>query len=166
MTPIQIAIDIERGIVIKAQIAELTKELKQIEERLEIAGRNGDQVPLQNPNLEGKQFIARSAKPSIPVRFESDLIAASFAPDSIMHQEVVKIAGIHFARFFKPSNKFERIQKEGEAFRQLARELLAPDDFAALIRAVTQRNKDGIAKSKIVVGWDDAKELPAAAAVA
>ena len=157
MTPKQIATDIERGIEIKALIAALTIELKGIEERLQAAGVEGEQIPLQDPNREGKQFLASSGRRIVPVRFESDLIAGSFDPDSTMHKEVVIITGELFKRFFKPSNKFERVPKDGEAFRKLARALLPAENFAKLIQAVTQRDKAGIAKSKIVVGWDDAK---------
>jgi hypothetical protein len=159
MTPQQIAADIERGIVIKAEMARLKTELDAIEKRLEAAGLISEQVPLQNPNLEGKQFIARSANHVLPVRFESDLIAGSFAPDSPMHKEVAAITGTLISKFFKRTAKFERVQKEGEAFRKQARALLDPESFAKLIQAVTQRSKDGIAKSKTVIAWDEAKPL-------
>lgn len=159
MTPEQIAADIERGIVIKAEIARLTAELKQIEERLEAAGLKGDQVPLQNANLEGKQYLAKSPKHCLPVRFESDLVAGSFAPDSIMHKEVLAITGEHFSKFFKRTVVFKRIQKDGEGFRKKARAILLPEAFAKLIKAVTMRDKHGIPKSRTVVAWDDAKPL-------
>jgi hypothetical protein len=166
MTPQQIAKDVERGIEIKAEMKKLKKELDAIEARLEAAGREGEQVPLQDQNREGKQFIARSSGHRLPVRFESDLIAASFDPDSPMHKKVVELTGEHFSKFFKPSNKFERVPPDGEKFRKIARELLLPEQFAALIQAVSQRDKDGIAKSKIVVAWDDAQTIPASAQVA
>jgi hypothetical protein len=159
MTPQQIAADIDRGIEIKELIASLTEELKAIEKRLAAAGCDGEQVRLQDPRREGKQFIARSNRQIVPVRFESDLIAASFDPDSIMRREAEEIAGELFPRFYKQSDKFARVPEDGEDFRVLARELLDPDAFAKLIRAVTQRDKDGIAKSRIVVGWKDAKPL-------
>ena len=40
-----------------------------------------------------------------------------------------------------------------------AREILDSDTFARLIHAVTQRDKNGIAKSKTVVAWDDARAI-------
>lgn len=161
MTPAQIAADIERGLQIKTLMAELADELKAIEARLAAAGAKGEQIPLQDANREGRQFLARSERRIVPVRFESDLIAASFDPDSIMHKECVAIAGDLLPRFFKQSNKFARVPEDGEDFRILARQLLEPDKFAELIRAVTQRDKKGIAKSKIVVGWKDAKPVTA-----
>lgn len=165
MTPEQIAADIERGIVIKAEIARLVVELKEIEDRLEAAGLRGEQIPLQNKNLEGKQYIARSAKHALPVRFESDLIAGSFAPDSVMHKEVVEITGEHFGKFFKRTVVFKRIQQDGEGFRKKARAILTPEAFAKLIKAVTMRDKKGIAKSKTVIAWDDAKPIDQVASV-
>lgn len=161
MTPEEIAKDTERGIAIKKQMSLLEKELKEIETRLQAAGADGEQIPLQDQNREGKQFLARSPYHILPVRFESDLIAGSFEPHSIMHEAVLEAAGVHFPRFYKPSNKFERKPKDGETFRKLARQLLAPDAFARLIRAATSVDKDGIAKSKIVVAWDDAKTIAA-----
>ena len=159
----KIAADIERGFAIKSEVAALTEELKAIEKRLENAGLNGEQIPLQDANREGKQFLARSNWRIVPVRFESDLIAASFDPDSTMHQRAAEIAGDLLPRYFKQSTKFARVPEDGEDFRILARELLEPDQFAALIQAVTQRDKKGIAKSKIVVGWKDAKAIEAIA---
>ncbi len=160
MTPEQIAADIERGLTIKSEIAALTLELKAIEDRLEAAGLNGDQVPLQNPNLEGKQYIARSEKHLLPVRFESDLIIGSVEKDSPLHAQITAICGDKITLFFKPSTKLERVPKDGEAFRKLARELLDSDAFAKLINAATARDKKNIAKSRTVIAWDDAKPTP------
>jgi hypothetical protein len=159
MTPQQIAADIDRGIQIKAEIALLVVELKAIEERLEAAGLQGGQVPLQNPNLEGKQFLAKSSRTIVPVRFESDLIIGSFEAESPIHDQVKAICGDKIVRFFKASTKLDRVPKDGEAFRKLARELLDSDAFAKLIHAVTARDKKGIAKSKTVIAWDDAKPV-------
>jgi hypothetical protein len=161
MTQSEISRDIERGIQIRAEIAKLTQELKAIEARLQEAGQQGEQIPLQDPGREGKQFLARSSSRIIPVRFESDLIAASFDPDSIMHKEAADISGEHFPRFFKQSNKFVRVPEDGEDLRLLARQLLEPEKFALFIRAVTSRDKKGIAKSRIVVGWKDEKPIHA-----
>lgn len=163
MTPQQIAADIARGHEIVAEIKRLQAELKAIEERLEQAGLKGDQVPLQDKDREGKQFLARGESLIVPVRFESDLIAGSFAPDSIMHKAVIAALGEeHEAKlplFFKDTRSFERVPKDGQAFRKLARAQLDPETFAKLVSAVTQRSKNGIAKSKTVIAWDDAKPI-------
>lgn len=163
MTPQQIAVDIARGLEIRKQIAALTKELEAIESRLEAAGLAGDQIPLQDKDREGKQFLACGAEKIVPVRFESDLIAASFLPESEMHKAVLAVLGEEYRgklpRLFKDTRSFVRVPKDGKAFRKLARELLDADTFARLISAVTQRTKDGIAKSKTVVAWDDARPI-------
>jgi hypothetical protein len=157
MTPEQIAADVERGIFLHGQIELHKRELKAIEDRLKIAGENGDQVPLQNENLEGKQFIAEGSGNIVPVRFESDLIIGTIDSLDPSLPEIKEITGDTFRRFFKPVSGYARVPKDGEAFRKTARQLLAPDAFAKLIHLCTGRDKDGIAKSRVVVAWDDAK---------
>ncbi len=163
MTPQQIAADIARGKQIVDEIKALEAELKAIESRLEQAGLSGDQVPLKDADREGKQYLARGEKLVVPVRFESDLIAGSFDPDSVMHKAVLSALGDEHAAklplFFKDKRSFNRVPKDGLAFRKLARKQLDPDTVAKLIQSVTQRDKDGIAKSKTVIAWDDAKPL-------
>ena len=152
----QIQADVERGRVVVQEIAKLEAELKEIEARLIADGETGHQEPLQDANREGKQFLASGLTGILPVRFESDLIAASFSPDDQMHQAVLAAIGEeHLPKFFKDVRKFERIAKDGEAFRKAARQHLEPDAFAALVKAVTMRDKAGIAKSKTVVAWKD-----------
>ena len=165
MTPQQIAADVARGLQIKAEIGRLIVELDAIETRLEAAGLAGCQIPLQETDREGKQYLACGLEKIVPVRFESDQIVGSFPPDSIMHKDVAAIAGAHVEKFFKDVRKFERVPKDGNAFRKLARKLLAPDAFAKLISACTSRDKAGIPKSKTVIGWDDAKPIDQIASV-
>lgn len=162
MTAQQIAADIARGKEIVEEIKRLETELKAIESRLEQAGLTGDQVPLQDKDREGKQYLARGEKIIVPVRFESDLIAGSFDPDSVMHKAVIAALGdqhLKLPLFFKDKRTFARVPKDGKAFRKIARKNLDPDTVAKLIHAVTQRDKDGIAKSKTVIAWDDAKPV-------
>jgi len=158
MTPQQIAADIDRGKFLKSEIAKLEAELKQIEARLKQAAEAGEHVPLQDPNREGKQCILRSPKFALPVRFTADSIVGSFHYDSPMHKEILDIVGIgKLELFFKEVHAFARVPKDGEQFRKIARAQLAPDAFAALIRAATARDKDGIAKSTVQLAWDDAR---------
>lgn len=163
MTKQQIAADIARGIAIKSEMARLKIELDAIENRLEQAGLAGEQVPLNDADREGKQYLAEGEKVIVPVRFESDLIAGSFPPDSEMHKAVVSALGEEhkdkIGHFFKDTRTFERVPKDGQAFRKIARELLDGITFAKLINASTQRSKAGIPKSKTVVAWDDAKPI-------
>lgn len=165
MTPQQIAADVDRLLEIKIEIAKLTDEAKGIEARLEQAGLEGDQVPLEDADREGKQYLARGSKKIVPVRFESDLIAGSFKPDSQMHRAVLEALGEEHVdklpKFFLDTRAFERVPKDGQEFRKLARKLLPPAPFAALISAATQRTKDGIPKSKTVIAWDNSRLIHA-----
>jgi hypothetical protein len=164
MTPAQIAADIERGKEIKAEIAKLTAELKLINARLQAAGEASEHVPLADADREGKQAILRGTRHSLPVIFESDLLIASFKPDSLKHTEIKAILGENLPKFFRDTRVFERIQEDGKAFRKFARENLPADTFAKLVQACTDRKKDGIAKSRVVVDWDAAKPLETVAA--
>jgi hypothetical protein len=85
MTPTQISTDIERGLELRATIKSAQAELKTIEKRLEQAGLEGDQIPLQEQDREGRQFLARSPKLGlvVPVVFESDQIIASETEEQI-----------------------------------------------------------------------------------
>lgn len=158
MTATQIAVDIERGKAIKSQIAVLEVELKQIEARLKTAAEAGEHVPLQDANREGKQCLLRSPKLVLPVRFTADSIVGSFPFDGPMHQEILGIVGAEkLPLFFKEVHSFDRVPKDGEKFRKIGRASLEPDAFAALIRAATARDKDGIPKSTLQIAWDDAR---------
>jgi hypothetical protein len=159
MTPQQIAADIERGKEIKAEIAKLTAELKLIDARLQAAGEAAEHIPLADADREGKQAILRGKRLALPIVFESDLLIASFKPETPKHEEIKAILGDKLSLFFNDTRVFERIQKDGKAFRRFARENLPGDVFAKLVQACTDRKKDGIAKSRIVVDWDAAKPL-------
>jgi len=163
MTPQQIAADVAKGLEIREEIARLEVELDLIESRLEQAGLSGSQIPLQDADREGKQYLAKGHDWIVPVRFESDLIAGSFKPDSEMHKAVKAALGEEhadkIAQFFADTRSFVRVPKDGQEFRKLARQLLPSNVFAALVNAVTQRDKKGIVKSKTVIAWDDAKAI-------
>ena len=166
MTPEQIAADIERGHEIRADIAKLSAELKEIEARLKSAAEKGEHVPLQDKDREGKQCLLRSPRLVLPVRFTADSIVGSFLKDSPMHTEILGIVGEQkLPLFFKETPGFERVPKDGQKFRQVARKNLEADAFAKLIRAATSRDKAGIAKSSVQIAWDDAKEPGAVASI-
>ena len=149
MTPAQIATD----------ILKLTAELKEINARLQTAGQNAEHIPLTDADREGKQAILKGSRHYLPIIFESDLLIASFKPDSLKHTEIKAILGDDLPKFFRDTRVFERIQEDGKAFRKFARENLPADKFAKLVQATTDRKKDGIAKSRVVVDWDAAKPL-------
>jgi hypothetical protein len=158
MTPQQIATDVERGKAIKEEIARLEAELKDIEARLKQAAQAGHHVPLQDKDREGKQCLLRSPRLVLPVRFTADSIVGSFPFDGEMHKAILGIVGPEkLPLFFKEVHSFERVPKDGQKFRKVARENLAADTFAALVQAATARDKEGIAKSSIQIAWDDTK---------
>lgn len=155
--------DIERGIEIRAQMEELKTELKLIEERIQLAAEQGQQVPLKETDREGKKFIGRGRSSIVPVIFESDLLIGSFAPDSPVHKALTKIAGDKLKLFFKAVNKYERVQEDGREFRRVARATLEPDAFAQFIKAATAVKKGGIAKSRVYVAWKESEPIEATA---
>lgn len=160
MTPQQISSDVERGIELRNLIKSAQTELKTIEKRLESAGLEGEQIPLQEADREGRQFLARSPKLGliVPVVFESDQIVASLQPASEQFFSISRIATEHFGAFWSESRKFERIQKDGQQYRKTARQILgnAAPEF---ISASLQRDKAGIPKSRTIIAWDNAKPL-------
>lgn len=160
MTPQQISQDIERGITLRSEIKTLQAELKAIEKRLEQAGLEGEQIPLQEADREGRQFLARCPKLElvVPIVFESDQIIASLQPDTATYDAVSIISGSHFGAFWQPVSALARIQKDGQSYRALARDLLgalAPKFIAASL----QRDKSGIPKSRTLIAWDNAKPI-------
>jgi hypothetical protein len=166
MTPQQISSDIERGIELRNTIKTAQAELKAIEKRLEQAGLEGDQIPLQEADREGRQFLARSPKLGVvvPVVFESDQIVASFQSDTEIYHALTEHAGHHFSKFWNDTRKFERVQKDGQAYRKTARELLG-EHAPFFIAASLQRDKAGIPKSRTVIAWENAKPIDQVAAV-
>lgn len=160
MTSQQISQDIERGIELRGTIKSAQTELKTIEKRLESAGLEGEQIPLQEADREGRQFLARSPKLGliVPVVFESDQIVASIQPHSPMHEALSEISGPHLGKFWFPVSKLDRVQKDGQAYRKTAREILgslAPE----FISASLQRDKAGIPKSRTIIAWDNARPI-------
>ncbi len=158
MTDQQIAADVNRGAEIVKKIAKFQKELKAVEARLTTAAQGGIHIPLQDENREGKQCLLRSPELVLPVRFTADSIIGSFPVNSPAHTTILKVVGEEkLPLFFKPVAGFARVPKDGEAFRKVGRKNLDPDAFAALIKAATAVDKDGIPKSTIQIAWDDAK---------
>lgn len=157
MTPEQIAADVDRGAELHRQIAALQGELKTIEARLKSAALEGETQPLQDAEREGRQFIARGRNVVLPVIIESDQLIASFAPDSQTHQALLDAAGDQLPVLWREERKFVRVPRDGQAYRVALREHFAPDVAARILESSLQRDKLGIAKSRILVPWDRAK---------
>jgi hypothetical protein len=160
MTPQQISSDIERGLDLRATIKTAQAELKSIEKRLEQAGLEGEQIPLQDADREGRQFLARSPKLGliVPVVFESDQIIASLSPDTANCDALEIISGVHFSKFWQPVSKLDRVQKDGQTYRKSAREILG-ELAPTFIAASLQRDKAGIPKSRTVIAWENVKQI-------
>lgn len=146
--------DVDRGLEIRAEVARLALELKEIEGRLEKAGLAGDQVKLQDEDREGMQWPARGSTLEVPVIFAADSIVGSFAPDTAMHMQLRDILGPQLKEFYR--QKFANVHKDGKAFRAKARELLG-EKAPGMITACLARDKNGIPKSKVVVAWTEAR---------
>lgn len=160
MTATQISSDIERGLELRSKIKAAQTELKAIEKRLEQAGLEGEQIPLQEEDREGRQFLARSPKLGVvvPVVFESDQIMASFADGTIIHRQVETAAGGEMSRFFAIPGKYERVPKDGQEFRRLARAVLG-SAASRFVHVCLSRDKAGIPKSRTIIAWDNVKPL-------
>lgn len=163
MTPTQISTDIERGFELRSLIKSAQKELKSIETRLEQAGLEGEQIPLQEADREGRQFLARSPKLNlvVPVVFESDQVIASFRKDSEFDEGIQEYCDgrkIRLHDFFVPEITYKRLARDGQAFRKSAREILgaqAPEFVSKFL----QRDKDGIPRSRTLIAWENARSL-------
>ena len=149
--------NVDRGLEIRSTIKKLEAELKVIEADLEKAALAGEQVPLQDADREGRQYLARGTGRIVPVVLTSDLIIGSFAANGEIHRKIGAAAQLRLSDFYKSVSKYENRFDSGKKFRQQAAELLGLD-APAFITACIARDKDGIAKSAIKVVWDDAKE--------
>lgn len=164
MTATQISTDVARGIIIRQQIKDLQAELKTIEKRLESAGLEGSQIPLQEEDREGRQFLARSPQAGVvvPVVFESDQIVASCRVGDQLHTGLMAFAetypGTNVSQFYQTVTTLQRVPKDGQAFRKLAREQLGPN-AATFVSLCLQRDKEGIPRSRTIIAWDNAKPL-------
>lgn len=158
MTPQQIQADVDRGIAIKAQLAELGEELKQITKRLEQAGLEGEQIPLQDPNREGRQYLATGSGVTVPVIFEADQLLGSVKEGSAEHQTLLSLIGDdHFAALWREKHVHERAARDGAAYRKDVRALFDARTAESIITASLALDKNGIPKSRTVIDWDRAK---------
>jgi len=151
--------DVDRGLAIVDEMARLQEELDLIESRLEAAGLEGEQVELNDPDREGRQFLAQGSKSVVPVVFTADLIVQSFQVDSDVHRRIVLAipAGHYIRDFFRSVRVFKTLFDSGKQFRAKAAELLG-DSAPAFISACLQRDKDNIPKSKVRIEWQRAEE--------
>lgn len=152
-----LATDIERGLEIRALMADLKSELSGIEDRIEAAALAGDQSDLVDPDREGKQFLAKGHAHQVPVIITADSIVGQFKDDSPMHVRLKEIAGDKLKEFFQKKTIWENLASSGKQFRAIANMLLE-EKAPEFISGALSRDKHGIPKSSIKVEWDRAEE--------
>ena len=157
MTAPQIQSDVDRGLAIASQIKDLQGELKIIEKRLEQAALEGVTEPLQDEAREGRQFIAIGSEARLPVIIESDQIIASYSPETEISKTLNTLCGAERENLYRACTKYERVPKDGKAFRAAAFAHFGADLGAKIISASISRDKNGIPRSRIIIPWDRAK---------
>jgi hypothetical protein len=148
--------DVDRGLVIIAELEKLEVELKDIEVRVKQAALHGEQVELKDADREGKQYLAAGTQRVVPVILTADKIMGEFAAKGPKRDLVELAARGRLLEFFKPVNKFENRFDNGKKFRLRAADLLglaAP----AFITACLARDKEGIPKSDIKIMWEESE---------
>lgn len=154
---------VDRGIKLRAQIKALNKELEGIEAHLEQAALKGEQIPLEDEDLEGRQFLARGTDKIIPIVLTSDLLVKSFAADSVTHKALLGSLhdGALLGRFFKPFKTYKTIIDSPKKFRASATEIIGAKSAPAFIDACKSRDKHGVPKSETKIHWDRARDKEA-----
>jgi len=158
---------VDRGLVLRTEIAERQKELKGIETALETFGLDSsDQhIELKDADREGRQWLAIGTEMVVPIIFTADKIIGSFQKHSVIHERVRAALGKQGSRivhFYEPVTTYKGQCKDGKAFRKLAQEMLGTG-APAFITACVVRDKHGLAQSDIKIEWDAAESVPEAA---
>ena len=159
-TTTDIKTKVDRGLAIRAQMEALKAELEDIETTLESAALAGEQIPLEERDREGRQFIAHGTEMLVPVVLESDMIMGSFQEGGQAHSNILFALELHgdvFPQLWKPVSKFEMFAKDGQNYRKKLRELLPPTTAANVLAASLARDGKGIPKSRVIVDWKRAK---------
>ena len=155
MTTIQKSVD--RGLEIRAQMESLKEELDEIEDCLRQAALAGEQVELEDPDREGRQWFAPGTEAVVPVVITADMISQSFADGGKVHAKLQELAGCKLGEFYRACTTWKMLARTGKAFRQ---EAFAVFGSAAgeFVSAATAKDKNGIAKTSVRVEWERAEE--------
>lgn len=163
LSPSEIKKRVDRGLQIRTQIEALKDELKDIERALEYTGLASQHEPLNEPDREGRQWFAHGSELTVPVIFESDCLMGSFPEGGQAHSNILAALDSHadkFTALWKPVSKFEMAAKDGQSYRRILREILPYGIGADVLSASISRDKNGIAKSRIIVDWNRPKLNP------
>jgi hypothetical protein len=161
---------VDRGLELRAQIEPLLIELKAVDEALREEALKGEQVPLEDAERDGMQYLARGSKQIVPVVITADCVVDTFKHAGKTHDKIREAVEAIVARtdppggtprvfteFFRPVNTWERRDGDGKKFRHHAREFLG-DESAGFIDACLSRDKEGVPKNSLKVDWDRARE--------
>ncbi len=148
---------VDRGFEIILQMVSLKEELEGIEAILEQAALKGDQVDLNDPEREGKQYIAEGTKGTVPVVLTADVLVKTFQEDSAIHKKILAVSDNHLGDFYNRKVTFESQFESGKIFRKRADEILG-DKAPDFITACVSRDKLGIPKSQIKIEWKRAEK--------
>jgi len=151
--------DIDRGLKLVAEIEKRQEELKEICGRIEARALScpDEHIPLEDPDLEGRQFIARGTNVQVPVVITSDLLVKSFKSDSKAQAAIDAKACGKLARFFGKETVYKTLIDDAKRFRAAAAEILGATAGAAFVAACTIKDKHGLPKNQVKIAWDRVK---------
>jgi len=147
---------VDRGLALKAEITTRTKELKDIEQKLTAIGLTRQHESLADEDRDGRRWFAKGSELIVPVVFTADLIIGSFAAASPTHLLIEKAAAGKMNSFYTATRTYKNIVGDGKKFRHEALAQLGPVGAPPFVSACLSRDKDGLPKSAIKVGWEEA----------
>lgn len=156
---------VDELIEIDAQLARLKARKDEIEKSLEAWGLAHPELaqPLADETREGRRVFATSSSGKrLPIVFSSDELISSFKSHSPKHSELLKVLDVQslidgsvsvilLTKFFALPTKHERVERDGNKFRQLVFANLSPHVAAAFLAACRATDKNGIPKSKTII---------------
>jgi hypothetical protein len=149
---------VDRGLEVRKQIKALETELKAIEEQLKKVGLDGEQVPLKDPEREGRRYLAKGSRMIVPVVFTADRLVQTFQAGSPIEKKIRNAAGTFFLDFFKPINAFKTKYEDGKKFRAHARSVL-DKNAPAFVTTCLARDKYDVPISDSKIEWEHAEPV-------
>lgn len=136
---------------IDREIETLTAERKALEKEIIARALNRPHTPLTEAHREGRRATLSEDGEVLTVRFESDVLKASWAFDSPLTTALQHAAADRFDALFRTKTTCERRIADGHKFRLLCHKELPETQAIAVIDALKDRDKNGIVKSKAVI---------------